>query len=169
MIAGGPLPIFDAVACAVQIAEGLGLAHGWGIIHRDIKPANLVFADDGTLKILDFGIAKVGGEKLTRTGLVLGTLAYMSPEQATGGTVDHRTDLWSLGVVLHEMLAGKPPFAAPTIEQLFRAVRGGETPLVRDARPEVPERVQEVVSRLLQRDPVQRYPDAQSVAEALRG
>ena len=167
-IAAGPLPIADAVSCAIQIAEGLGLAHGWGIIHRDIKPANLIFADDGTLKILDFGIAKVGGEKLTRTGLVLGTLAYMSPEQATGGTVDHRTDLWALGVVLHEMLAGRPPFTAPSIEQLFRAVRGGETPLVRDTRPEVPERVQEVVSRLLQRDPANRYPDAQSAAAALR-
>ena len=95
--------------------------------------------------------------------------SYIAQLQATGGAVDHRTDLWSLGVVLHEMLAGKPPFAAPTIEQLFRAVRGGETPLVRDARPEVPERVQEVVSRLLQRDPAEPYPDAQSVAEALGG
>jgi serine/threonine protein kinase len=168
-IAGGALGIAEAVACAIQVAEGLVLAHGWGIIHRDIKPANLVFADDGTLKILDFGIAKIGGEKLTRTGLVLGTLAYMSPEQATGGTVDHRTDLWSLGVVLHEMLAGRPPFSAPSIEQLFRAVRGGETPLVRDTRPEVPERVQDVVSRLLERDPARRYPDARATAAALRG
>jgi serine/threonine protein kinase len=167
-IAAGRLPIADAVSCAIQIAEGLSLAHGWGIIHRDIKPANLVFADDGTLKILDFGIAKVGGEKLTRTGLVLGTLSYMSPEQATGGTVDHRTDLWALGAVLYEMLVGRPPFAAPSIEQLFRAVRGGETPLVRDSRPEVPERIQDVVSRLLQRNPGNRYPDGQSVAQALR-
>jgi serine/threonine-protein kinase len=167
-IAAGPLPIAAAVSCAIQIAEGLSLAHGWGIIHRDIKPANLVFADDGILKILDFGIAKVGGEKLTRTGLVLGTLSYMSPEQATGGTVDHRTDLWALGVVLYEMLVGRPPFAAPSIEQLFRAVRGGETPLVRDSRPEVPERVQDVVSRLLQRSPGNRYSHAHSVAEALQ-
>jgi serine/threonine protein kinase len=166
-IAAGPLPVADAVSCAVQIAEGLGLAHGWGIIHRDIKPANLIFADDGTLKILDFGIAKVGGEKLTRTGLVLGTLAYMSPEQATGGTVDHRTDLWALGVVLYEMLAGRPPFSAPTIEQLFRAVRSGDTPLVQATRPEVPDRVQAVISRLLQREPDQRYPDAHAVAAAL--
>ena len=168
-LAAGPLPVADAVACAVQIAEGLSLAHGWGIVHRDIKPANLMFADDGTLKILDFGIAKVGGEKLTRTGLVLGTLAYMSPEQASGGTVDHRTDLWALGVVLYEMLAGRPPFAAPTIEQLFRAVRAGETPLVRVSRPEVPEAVQAVVCRLLQREPDARYPDAGAVAAALRG
>jgi serine/threonine protein kinase len=167
-IAAGPLPVADAVSCAIQIAEGLSLAHGWGIVHRDIKPANLIFADDGTLKILDFGIAKVGGEKLTRTGLVLGTLAYMSPEQATGGTVDHRTDLWALGVVLHEMLAGRPPFAASSIEQLFRAVRFSDPPPVRDSRPEVPERVQVVVARLLQRDPDRRYPDAHAVAAALK-
>jgi serine/threonine-protein kinase len=82
--------------------------------------------------------------------------------------VDHRTDLWALGVVLHEMLAGRAPFSAPSIEQLFRAVRGSETPLVRDTRPEVPERVQKVVLRLLQRDPDKRYPDAPSVATALR-
>ena len=168
-IAAGPIPVADAVSCAIQIAEGLSLAHDWGIVHRDIKPANLVFAEDGTLKILDFGIAKVGGEKLTRTGLVLGTLAYMSPEQATGGTVDHRTDLWALGVVLYEMLVGRPPFSAPSIEQLFRAVRSGETPLVRDARPEVPDRIEAVVCRLLQREPDQRYPDALSAATALRG
>ena len=168
-IAAGALPVAHAVSCAVQVAEGLSLAHGWGIVHRDIKPANLIFADDGTLKILDFGIAKVGGEKLTRTGLVLGTLAYMSPEQAGGAAVDHRTDLWALGVVLHEMLAGRPPFSAASIEQLFRAVRFGDTPQVRETRPEVPEHVQAVITRLLQRDPDRRHPDARAVAAALRG
>jgi serine/threonine-protein kinase len=167
-IAKGPLPVSEAVACAIEVAEGLALAHGWGIIHRDIKPANLVFDADGSLKILDFGIAKMGDEKLTRTGLVLGTLSYMSPEQATGGTVDHRTDLWALGVVTHEMLAGRPPFSAPSIEQLFRAVRFGDLPLVRDTRPEVPESVQAVVTRLLQREPDKRFRDARSVVAALR-
>jgi serine/threonine-protein kinase len=168
-LAGGPLPVAEAIGCAIQVAEGLSLAHGWGIVHRDIKPANLVFAEDGTVKILDFGIAKVGGEKLTRTGLVLGTLAYMSPEQASGNMVDHRTDLWALGAVLYEMLAGRPPFSGPSIEQLFRAVRFGPTPMVRDARPEVPEAVEAVVCRLLQREPDRRYPDSQSVVAALRG
>ena len=169
MIAKGPLPPADAIACAAQVADGLAHAHAAGIIHRDIKPANLMFAGDGSLKILDFGIAKIAGEKLTRTGLVLGTLAYMSPEQAAGGTLDHRTDLWALGVVLHEMLAGRPPFSASSIELLFRAVRHGEPPKIRSLRPEVPPEIEAIVSRLLQKEPGARYPDAGSVAMALRG
>ena len=168
-IAKGPLPVTDAIACAAQVADGLAHAHAAGVIHRDIKPANLMFAGDGSLKILDFGIAKIAGEKLTRTGLVLGTLAYMSPEQAAGGTLDHRTDLWALGVVFHEMLTGRPPFSAPSIELLFRAVRYDEPPEVRSLRPEVPSGVEAVVSRLLQKEPGRRYPDAVSVAVALRG
>jgi serine/threonine-protein kinase len=168
-IANGPLPVTDAIACAAQVADGLAHAHAAGVIHRDIKPANLMFAGDGSLKILDFGIAKIAGEKLTRTGLVLGTLAYMSPEQAAGGTLDHRTDLWALGVVLHEMLSGRPPFSAPSIELLFRAVRHDEPPKVRSLRAEVPPGVEAVVSRLLQKEPGRRYPDAASVTAALRG
>jgi eukaryotic-like serine/threonine-protein kinase len=168
-IAKGPLPVADAIACATQVADGLAHAHAAGVIHRDIKPANLMFADDGSLKILDFGIAKIAGEKLTRTGLVLGTLAYMSPEQAAGGTLDHRTDLWALGVVFHEMLAGRPPFSAPSIELLFQAVRHSEPPAIRSLRPEVPREVEAVVSRLLRKEPGRRYPDASSVAAALRG
>jgi serine/threonine-protein kinase len=168
-IAKGPLPVTDAIACAAQVADGLAHAHAAGVIHRDIKPANLMFAGDGSLKILDFGIAKIAGEKLTRTGLVLGTLAYMSPEQAAGGMLDHRTDLWALGVVFHEMLTGRPPFSAPSIELLFRAVRHDEPPKVRSLRAEVPPEVEAVVSRLLQKEPGRRYPDAASVAAALRG
>jgi serine/threonine protein kinase len=167
-IGRGPLPVTHAIACAAQVADGLAHAHAAGVIHRDIKPANLMFAGDGSLKILDFGIAKMAGEKLTRTGLVLGTLAYMSPEQAAGGTLDHRTDLWALGVVLHEMLTGRPPFSAPSIELLFRAVRHEEPPKVRSLRPEVPPEVEAVVSRLLQKEPGRRYPDAASVAVDLR-
>jgi eukaryotic-like serine/threonine-protein kinase len=168
-IAQGPLPVADAIGCAAQVADGLAHAHAAGVIHRDIKPANLMFAGDGSLKILDFGIAKIAGEKLTRTGLVLGTLAYMSPEQAAGGTLDHRTDLWALGAVFHEMLTGRPPFAAASIELLFRAVRQEEPAAIRSLRPEVPRGIEAVVSRLLQKDPGRRFPDAGSVAAALRG
>ncbi|HWB41160.1 MAG TPA: serine/threonine-protein kinase [Gemmatimonadales bacterium] len=166
-IARGPMSIAEAVSCGIQLAEGLAHAHAAGVIHRDIKPANLMFAD-GTLKILDFGIAKVAGEKLTRTGLVLGTLAYMSPEQAAGAVLDHRTDLWALGVVLHEMLTGRPPFTAPSIELLFRAVRFGDPPALRSLRPEATAEVEAVVSRLLQKEPGRRYPDAGAAAAALR-
>ncbi len=168
-IAKGPLPVTDAIACAAQLADGLAHAHAAGVIHRDIKPANLMFAGDGSLKILDFGIAKIAGEKLTRTGLVLGTLAYMSPEQAAGGILDHRSDLWALGVVFHEMLTGLPPFSASSIELLFRAVRHGEPPKVRSLRPEVPREVEAVVNRLLQKEPDRRYPDAGSAGAAIRG
>jgi serine/threonine protein kinase len=169
VIAQGPLPIAQAVRCAIQLADGLAHAHAAGVIHRDIKPANLMFAGDGSIKILDFGIAKIAGEKLTRTGLVLGTLAYMSPEQAVGGVLDHRTDLWALGVVFHEMLAGRPPFSAPSIERLFRAVRQEEPPAIRSLRPDVPGEIEGVVRRLLRKDPGERYPDSASVAAALRG
>jgi len=168
-IAKGPLPVAEAIRCAAQVADGLAHAHAHGVIHRDIKPANLMFSGDGSLKILDFGIAKIAGEKLTRTGLVLGTLAYMSPEQAAGGVLDHRTDLWALGVVLHEMLTGRPPFSAASIELLFRAVRFGEPPAVRSLRPEASLEIEAVVSRLLQKEPSRRYPDAASAAAALRG
>ena len=168
VIAKGSLPVADAITWAAQVADGLAHAHAAGVIHRDIKPANLVFAGDGSLKILDFGIAKIAGEKLTRTGLVLGTLAYMSPEQAAGGALDHRTDLWALGVVLHEMLTGRPPFSAASIELLFRAVRHEDPPEIRSLRPEVPREVEAVVSRLLRKDPGRRFPDAGSVAAALR-
>ncbi len=168
LLAGGPMPVAAAVHQAAEIADGLAHAHAAGVIHRDIKPANLMFDADGRIRILDFGIAKIAGEKLTRTGLVLGTLAYMSPEQAAGSALDHRTDLWALGVVLHEMLAGRTPFSAGSIELLFRAVRNDDLPTVRSLRAEVPEAVEAVVTRLLQKEPGRRYPDAASVATALR-
>ena len=122
-IARGPLKLDDAVDVATQVGEGLAKAHFAGIVHRDIKPANLMVTTDGTVKILDFGLAKLAGaEGVTQTGTTVGTVAYMSPEQAKGQEVDHRTDIGSLGVVLYEMLAGKPPFQGENLLSISNAI-----------------------------------------------
>ena len=136
----GPLKIADALKIAEQIASALAQAHGAGIIHRDIKPENIMLRRDGIVKVLDFGLAKlteqkeVGAEDATRqlvqtsAGVVMGTVAYMSPEQARGLATDERTDIWSLGVVLYEMLAGRAAFEGPTTSDLIVSVLEREPP-----------------------------------------
>ncbi len=164
----GPLPLEEAADIARQVAQGLAKAHRQGITHRDIKPANLMLTTDGVVKILDFGIAKLaGGAGITRTGVAVGTPAYMAPEQIKGDDVDHRADLWSLGVVLYEMLAGRRPFPDENDVLAFHAVLFQEPSPLRPHRPDVPPELEQVVAGLLAKDPAERTPTAEALLEEL--
>ncbi len=167
-IARGPLPLDEALGYAVQIAEGLERAHEAGIVHRDVKPANVMVTDRGRVKILDFGLAKVADLQLTRPGTTMGTAAYMSPEQTQGTAVDHRTDIWSLGVVLYEVLTGERPFQGDYAEAIIYGIRNDEPQPVRARRPEVPEALARVVERALSKQPEARYPHMDAMRAALQ-
>ncbi|HEV8580455.1 MAG TPA: protein kinase [Thermoanaerobaculia bacterium] len=155
----GPLSIDEATDIAQQIARGLAKAHRGGIVHRDIKPANLMVTGDGVVKILDFGLAKLAGSAaITRSGSSVGTPAYMSPEQARGEEVDHRTDLWSLGVVLYEMVAGRRPFRGEHEQAVLYSLLNEEPRPLSELRSDVPVELERIVEGLLAKDPADRYP-----------
>jgi tetratricopeptide (TPR) repeat protein len=163
----GPAPVVDAVDHARQVAQGLAAAHDAGIIHRDIKPENLIVTPDGVVKIVDFGVAKAAEATVTRAGGALGTVAYMSPEQTRGEPLDARSDLWSLGVVLYEMLAGDRPFRGDGNDAVLYAIRhDAPTPLA-SLRPDAPAALVRVVARCLEKDPARRFRSARELAEAL--
>ena len=160
-IDSGSLTNEEAVTVASQIASGLARAHEKGIVHRDIKPQNILLTRDGEAKIIDFGLAKLAGRtKLTREGSTLGTAAYMSPEQARGEEVDHRSDIFSLGTMLYEMLAGEPPFKGEhEAALLYGVVHEEHRPLSESGR-EFPEPLHAIVNRALEKDPDDRYQSA---------
>ncbi len=165
----GRLAIDDAVELAQQVARGLVKAHRNGIVHRDIKPANLMITSDEIVKILDFGIAKLAGAAgLTRTGSSLGTPGYMSPEQARGEEVDPRTDVWSLGAVLYEMVTGRRPFRGEHEQTILYALFNEEPEPLLKQRPDAPPELARVVGQMLAKNPEQRYPSAAAALTDLR-
>ncbi len=166
-LARGALPVAEAIRVAAEIADGLSAAHAEGIVHRDIKPENILMTPRGAC-IVDFGIAKVLGHTLTRTGAALGTAAYMSPEQSRGVGVDHRSDLWSLGVVLYEMLTGVRPFQADGGEALVYGIRHDVPEPLTARRHDVAPALVQVVERCLEKQPERRYQSASDVLAALR-
>ncbi len=177
-IAQGPIPVEEALKIALQITEGMESAHEKGIIHRDLKPANIKITPEGQVKILDFGLAKaLEGETppasdlsqsptltaaATKAGVILGTAAYMSPEQAKGRTIDKQTDVWAFGCVLYEMLTGRQVFAAEDVSTILARVLDREpdfTPLPANLHP----RLRDLLRRCLQKDAKLRYPDIADV------
>lgn len=163
-LAPGPLPVEEAVDLACQMAEGLAEAHAQGIVHRDIKPANVMVTKSGRLKLVDFGLAHLPeATVLTTTGVTLGTPAYMAPEQARGEEADARADLWALGAVLYEMLAGRPPFGGDSIQAvLYSVVHEAPEPVDR-VHPGLPAALVRIVNRALAKDRRARYQQAEQM------
>src|SRR6185503_680899 len=184
LIQARELDLLGAIEIAIQVAGGLQKAHEAGIVHRDIKPENVIVTPDGHAKILDFGLAKLfespkeaGApdgishmETLAKTqaGFVLGTLRYMSPEQARGQTVDSRSDLFSLGIVLYEMVTGQLPFSGSNPLDTLHAIAFEETRPITAVRPNLPPSLQRVVTRCLRKRAADRYPDAKELASDLK-
>ncbi len=164
------LPIADVIDIAIQIGEGLKEAHRKAIVHRDLKPANVFVTRNQVVKILDFGIAKLAGgqTKLTKTGATLGTAHYMSPEQALGKDVDQRTDIWSFGVVLYEMVSGELPFPGDYAQAVIYSILNEEAKPIHSLRPGMPRELQAIIGRALKKDRALRYQNCDEILADLK-
>ncbi|MFQ5751067.1 MAG: serine/threonine protein kinase, partial [bacterium] len=164
-----PLPIDDAIYYAIQIAEGLQAAHEQGIVHRDMKCDNVMVTEKGQVKIMDFGLAKLSGRtQVTREGTTLGTVNYMSPEQAQGAPVDHRTDIWSFGVMLYEMVTGQLPFKGDYEQAVLYSIMNEEAEPPTALRSGVPMELERIVTKCLHKDRSLRYQHADELIADLK-
>ena len=170
LLSGGrPLPVAQAISIAAQVAEGLAYAHERGIVHRDIKPPNIMVTPGGSVKIADFGIARMrASESLTQTGMMLGSPKYMSPEHVLGKRADQRGDVFSLGIILYEMLAGAAPFGGENVTALMYQIVNLAPPAPSVRNPEVPELLDYVVAKMLAKSLEERYQTAAELASDLR-
>ena len=165
----GPLKVTEALDITIQIAEGLAKAHGQGVVHRDIKPPNIMITNNNVVKVLDFGLAKLSGQsRITTAGTTLGTIAYMSPEQAAGDKVDHRTDIWSLGVVLYEMLTGEVPFKAEHERAIIYMIMNEETLPPSSLDRKIPHQIDSLFAKLLQKDQNKRHQNVEELIKELK-
>jgi serine/threonine-protein kinase len=162
------LPVREVLEIGAQVAEALDYAHENQIVHRDVKPSNIIYVrDSGTVKVTDFGIAHLTNDSQTRTGAVLGTPSYMSPEQAAGQRVDGRTDLFSLGVTIYQLLTGRLPFVGDSLANLIYRIATEKPQGIRKLRPGLNSSLSRVVNRALQKDPEKRFSSGKMMAEAL--
>jgi hypothetical protein len=165
---GERLPLAQCLDIGIQVAEALDYAHRRGVVHRDVKPANVLLTAEGRAKIADFGIAKLAGVQMTQAGHMVGTPAFMSPEQFSGGTVDARTDLFSLGAMLYWMFTGERPFAGDTLTTVsFKVVYTAPIP-AKQLNPSLPHEVDNILSRCLAKNPDERYSSCRELAEDLK-
>ena len=163
------LPSEVAIEIVACLADALHFAHRQHVVHRDIKPANVMYdAPSGELKITDFGIARLTDSSRTKTGIILGTPSYMSPEQLAGTTVTGQSDLFSLGITLYQLLAGYPPFRADSIPRLMQKITHERHPPISGVRDDLPGCIDEVLDKALAKDPLERYPSGRAMAVALR-
>jgi serine/threonine-protein kinase len=167
-MAQGPLALDEALDIAGQVASALAAAHARGVVHRDIKPGNIMLVGNGQAKIMDFGIARMRSSELrTQSGTMMGSPKFMSPEQVSGHAADHRSDIFSLGSMLYEMVAGMPAFGGDNLGELLGAIQKGKPVPPSQFRPGIPQELEEVIARAMQKNAAARYQDAAEMARDL--